>query len=148
MILEFSKEAIFRYLQSKDFAPEQQKETDLIFIKIKADVYDVPIFFDIHQERGLLNMMSYLPFQLQEKSIAQVARLLHMINRHFDMPGWGMDEEHKFIFFRLLLPTLDNKLDERLLAAYIQVSSIACITFIHAIARVTTGLAQADDIFK
>lgn len=94
---------------------------------------EIPIFFVIFGDNLLLQLISYLPFPLKEASLAPVARFLHKINRDLDIPGFGMDEKEKLIFYRIVIPCITGKLDEQLLANFLGTIRLACENFLEPI---------------
>ena len=99
-------------------------------------------------EGNLLQTIAYLPYELNEKAASDVARLLHLLNREVDIPGFGMDELQKLMFFRCVIITTDGKLDPKLLDIYLATTRIACETFMEAIATMAGGKTSVDAVLK
>jgi hypothetical protein len=77
-----------------------------------------------------------------------VARLLHFLNKEVDMPGFGMDESQKLLFYRCVVPCMDAQINSRLLELYLGTTRIACETFMDAISLVSSGSVSVEDVFK
>jgi len=148
MNLELNQNSLLKYLNEKNLNPTFQKETDQIYIEMKMSNFDIPIFFSILSERNLLQTITYLPFQLQEKTLADVARMLHNLNKELDMPGFGIDEKEKLIFYRCVIACLDRVIDKRLLDLCLNTSRFICETFLHAIALIVSGTTSIDEVLK
>lgn len=148
MTFDFNINALITHLREHSLEPEFQKETDQVFVTYQIQGHSVPVFFLIRKESGLLQMVAYLPYLLPEKTLGQTARLLHILNQELDMPGFGMDESEKLIFYRSVLPCLDGKIDEKLLAMSLGTTRIACDTFMHAIGLVAAGTTSLEDMLK
>ena len=148
MTFDFNAHALITYLRENTLQPELQKETGQVFITYKISGYEVLVFFLIRAESGLLQMVAYLPYRLPEKSLGETARLLHIFNRELDMPGFGMDEGEKLMFYRSVLPCMDNKVDKRLFNMYLGTTRIACETFMHALGQIVAGGVSVDDLLK
>lgn len=141
---ELSLTAIFKYLKEHGFSPERQPENDQIVITIMIKGHEVPIFFGIISEGTILQMIAYLPFILNEKALPEAARLLHFVNREVDLPGFGMDEKSKLMFYRLVLPSAEKQFDEKLLELYLGTTRILCETFMDGMALIASGTTRFD----
>ena len=85
---------------------------------------------------------------IHEKAVSEAARLLHFVNREIDMPGFGMDEKDQLMFYRLVLPCLDKKIDTKLLDLYLVATRVACETFMDAIQLIASGSANFERVVK
>lgn len=148
MFLDFDINAIVSYLKANQLPAELQKETGQFYIRYKIQNFDVPVFFVLHAESKLLQIVAYLPYQLPEKTLGETARMLHILNKEMDMPGFGMDEKESYIFYRAIVPCLDGKLDARLFNMYLGTTRIACDTFMHAIGLIVSGTVGVNQLMK
>jgi hypothetical protein len=148
MTIDFSLHALLAYLKANQLQPELQKETGQTFIMYEIQNFEVPVFFLLHSESKLLQLVAYLPYHLPEKTLGETARLLHILNKELDMPGFGLDENEKLMFYRAVLPCLDGKIETRLFNMYLGTARIACETFMHAIGVIVSGSATVDALMK
>lgn len=148
MSFSLSHDNLLKYLNEKKLSPIFQKETNQIYILIKVKDLDIPLFFGIQKKIGLLQLLAYLPFEIQNKAFGEVARLLHIINKDIDMPGFGMDEKEKLLFYRAVIPTVEGEIKEELLGNYLDAISFACDSFIFAIGAVASGTKTMEDLTK
>jgi len=111
---------------------ELQEEHQQISFTLDIKGKEVPVFVGILHD-SLLQIIAYLPYELQEKAYGEVARFLHIINKELDMPGFGMDESGKLVFYRLVIPCLSAEIDEKLIDAHLNTVNIACQTILEGI---------------
>jgi len=148
MTIDFNLNALLSYLKENQLQPELQKETNQIFILYHIQNFEVPVFFLLNKESKLLQIVAYLPYQLPDKTLDNTARLLHLLNKELDMPGFGIDEQNKFMFYRAVVPCLDGNIEKRLFNMYLGTTRIACDTFMHAIGIVVSGTSTVDALMK
>jgi hypothetical protein len=148
MTIDFNINALIAYLKENGLSPEFQKETGQIFIVYKIQEHEVPVFLLLRPESTLLQMVAYLPYRLPKKVLAEVARLLHILNKELDMPGFGLDEIEELMFYRAVFPCLHGKIDKSLFNMYLGTARIACDTFMHAIGMVVSGTVRVDEVMK
>jgi len=148
MSFDLNHDSLLKYLNKLELEPTFQKETDQIYILMKIKGVDVPIFLGIQQDSSLLQILAYLPYQLHQEALGEVARMLHLLNKQLDMPGFGMDENEKLMFFRCVIPCPGDKVNEELLGMYIGTLRLACDTFMYAIGTIAAGTKKVDDLLK
>ncbi|HEY4832444.1 MAG TPA: YbjN domain-containing protein [Waddliaceae bacterium] len=148
MTFDFNVNALISYLRENQLKPELQKETGQVFIVYQIKEFEVPVFFLMRPENSLMQMIAYLPYQLPEKTFGEVARMLHLFNRELDMPGFGMDESAKLMFYRCVLPCWENKIEKRLFNMCLGTTRVVCDTFMHAIGIIATGMMRVDEVVK
>jgi hypothetical protein len=145
---DFNVNALIAYLREKDVHPELQKETGQVFVLYNIQGYEVPLFFLLHEESLLLQIITYLPFRVLDKTLADTARLLHILNRDLDMPGFGIDESEKLIFYRSVIPAIHHTIDAQVFAMYLATSRVACTTFLRPIGMIVSGVTSLDVVLK
>lgn len=132
------------FLSSLNLNPMLERTSGLTYINILANEQEMPLFFVIRNEGNVLQLVSYFPYQLPSNQVASTARLLHLLNRDLDIPGFGMDEEQGLIFYRLVIPCFNQQVDPLLLRTYIDTIKIVCDSFIHAIGLISSGNMDLD----
>lgn len=148
MSFDLSQNALLKYLNDQELKPVFQKETSQIYLIYEINNTEVPVFLGIRQESSLLQILAYLPYQLHEKAFGDTARMLHLLNKELDMPGFGMDEKEKLIFYRSVIPCLDAKVSSQLLNMHLATTRLACETFMYAIGVIASGTVSADEMMK
>ena len=148
MSFDLNINALLAYLRENQQEPELQKATDQVFITYQVQGYEVPVFFLARTESELLQIVAYLPYQLPQKTFGEVARMLHILNKELDMPGFGMDETEKLMFYRSVIPCPDGKVSKRLFNMHLGTTRIVCDTFMHAIGMIVSGTMTVDEVLK
>jgi len=138
-MIDLTIDNLLQQLKSLGYEANLQKETNQIYIILKVAESDFPVFFKIASEGELLQVLVFMPGTLQDGTEGEVGRILHYINKELDIPGFGMDEAAKVIFYRIMLPAKDKKIDEKLLKTYLGIVEPVCETFAPAIMTVATG---------
>jgi hypothetical protein len=116
----------------KEHKVELQEEHKQISFTLTIKEKEVPVFVGILHE-SLLQIIAYLPYELQEKAFGEVARFLHIINKELDMPGFGMDENGKLVFYRLVIPCLEPEINPEMIDAHLRTVNVACQTILEGI---------------
>lgn len=137
-----------KFLKESNLEPYFEKSSGLIYINILANDHELPLFFVIRSEGEVLQLICYFPYQLSDTHQGATARLLHLLNRDIDIPGFGMDEEQGLIFYRLVIPCLEKHISGPLLRVYIDTVKIISDSFSHAIGLVFTGNMNLDEMKK
>lgn len=148
MSFDLNHDSLLNFLRRIGYDPIFQKETDQIYILVKIKEVDVPVFFGVNRESSLLQIVGYLPYQLHAPAFGEVARMLHLLNKQLDMPGFGMDENEKLMFYRCVVPCPEDKVNENLLGMYIGTLRFACDTFMYAIGSIAAGTRKVEDYLK
>lgn len=142
--MDLTQNNLFTFLKESNFAPNLMKDSNQISFIAKVKEFEIPFFFAIRNEGALLQIIAYLSFQMREQTMGEVAKMLHFINKQLDMPGFGMDESAKLMFFRCAVPTNDKLMDKPLILGYISAMQVAIGSFIHSIGMVVAGSATVD----
>ncbi|MCC5833029.1 MAG: YbjN domain-containing protein [Chlamydiales bacterium] len=148
MSFELNHDNLQNFLKKIGFEPIFQEATNQVYILMKIKEVDLPLFFGISLESSLLQIVGYLPYQLHAPAFGETARMLHLLNKQLDMPGFGMDENEKLMFYRSVIPCPEDKVDENLLGMYIGTLRFACDTFMYAIGSIAAGKIKVDDFLK
>jgi hypothetical protein len=148
MSFDFNINALLAYLREKNQKPELQKETNQVYLVYTLKGFEVPVFFLIRKESELLQMVAYLPYQVPKANFGEMARMLHLLNRDLDMPGFGMDESQNLIFYRSVIPCFDGKINKKLFNMYLGTTRLVCETFLNAIGMIAAGATTVDEAIK
>lgn len=115
---------------------------------LRIDDIDYPLFFKIMGEGTMLQIVAFLPTRFEKTTASDTARLLHLINKEVDFPGFCIDEESSTLFFRNVIICPHRDIDSHLLKTVLSAIEVACKTFIHAIAAVSSGHLTMDQMLK
>lgn len=139
---------ISEHLDSQGIKAEFQKETNQLCVLFKIADREYPLFIRIYEGGELLQLLAFLPCNTKPATHADTARLLHLLNKEIDTPGFGMDENSESVFYRCMIPVKDKKLDESQLNAYVNAIQVVCQSFAPVIAGVAYGAVKFDEVMK
>lgn len=145
---QLSLDHIQKLLEERKLKPELQKETNQIMVLLEHEKSQFPLFIRIFEKNKLIQMLTFFPIECKQKHLGDVGRLLHLFNRELDVPGFGMDESSKTIFFRCMIPAIDDTIDKKLFDAYLQATQIACKSFFKPVAAIAVGAASFEELLK
>lgn len=141
-------ETIQKHLATKGQHLEYQNETGQLYMLITKEDANFPFFIRLYDHGQLLQFTAFMPFSLKEGHEADVARLLHIINKDIDLPGFGMDETNGIIFYRLMLPINKLHLEEATLELMVNVFPSICHTFAKPILAMAHGKESLKTILN
>jgi hypothetical protein len=114
-----------------------QENTNQLLAKFSQNGYEYPTFIRQLNGGNLLQILTFIPCSIDNDAFYDISRLLHMINKELDMPGFCCDEETKTVFYRVVIPCINSQVDEPLFHAYLNTMQHVCGMFgtiVHAIA--------------
>jgi hypothetical protein len=143
---------ILDLLKANQYDLQVESETNQLFGRFKDQKREFPYFFRIF-DQNLLQLIVFIPSQLRPKQPVEdqatkgdLARLLHLLNKELDLPGFGMDEEAGVIFYRLMIPTFEKQLNAELLINFLKASENICKLFADPILAISSGQMPLDDL--
>ena len=131
-----------------NFDAEVQKDTGQIVSIFKIANQEFPLFLRRFDGSDLLQLLVFIPSQIKNGAKNGLARLLHMVNKELDIPGFGMDEDSDTCFYRIMLPTMDNHIDERILESYLKSLKLICEQIAPTVMAVANEVATFEDILR
>lgn len=147
-MIQFKLEPILAFVQSKYADAKLQPETGQVLLMQKIHEADCPTFLRLVEQGEMLQILTFLPLKLKEKTLPDLARVLHLINKEIDIPGFGIDEESQVMFYRTMLPSSKQKIDEEVLEAYLGSIKMLLETFFPMIMAVNEGIASFKEVLK
>jgi len=136
------------YLSGKGHEAQLQKETDQIYVVLKLLEREFPLFLRIMGEGDLLQMMVFFPCNIKDESVNDLARLLHLLNKELDIPGFGMDEKAKVAFYRCMIPAIDGEIHNGILDGFMNSIQLVCETFTPAVEAVAYAATSFDELLE
>lgn len=146
--VSIERSSLLDFLKKNEYNAEDHAEQEQILVKVKVDQYDFPMFLRPIMEGELLQILTFIPCKVEEEYFADLGRLLHMLNKEMDMPGLGMDELSKTVFYRCMAPCFGHEILEKALFAYLNTSNNVVNSFAPVIAAVATGKATFEEVLK
>lgn len=147
-MIHLKLEKILDYLQKKGFPAQLQKETNQLVMVFKIADREFPFFLRIFEGGELLQLLAFLPCNTTSNTIADTGRLLHLLNKELDIPGFGLDESTSVVFYRCMIPVQNQQIDEALLEAFLSSIQLVCKSFAPVIAAVAYGSATFEEVLK
>lgn len=146
-----SSQALLDYLKEKKLDAKMQAETQQVYLLFKSEddkEREFPLFFRFFQGNQFLQMIAFFPIQLDREAIPDVARLLHLLNKEIDLPGFGLDEIGGVAFFRLMMEIEKGEIAESKIDEGIKSVQSACLTFDKTVEAVAVQATTVDDLIK
>lgn len=147
-MITVSLDSLLEFLQKHQYNAKMQSETSQVYTILKVSNQDFPLFMRIYSESDLLQLLVFFPCELKKHSTADLARLLHMLNKEIDIPGFGMDEIAGAVFYRLMIPIQNKKISEDLLKSLLETIERVCKMFATPIQAVSYGTTTLDEILR
>lgn len=136
------------FLEGEGYETHLQKETNQIYVVFKLYNQEFPLFFRIYDTEDLLQLLVFFPLQVRKERFDPLCRMLHLLNKEIDIPGFGFDESLGLVFHRIMIPVFDKKLDKRLLKGYLRAIEPICTQFLPAISGTVTSDLSFEEIVK
>ncbi|MCB1134738.1 MAG: YbjN domain-containing protein [Chlamydiia bacterium] len=125
-----------------------QEETQQVFFSIKYQDVDFPVFGRMAGDDSFVQIIAFMPGQTTDKTVNDTSRLLHMINRELDMPGFCLDEQNKVAFYRVMVPAKAGNADKEALALYTKAIQRVVETFANLVFAVIMGKLSLEEVMK
>lgn len=147
-MISLTPDAINQFLHTKGYKSTIQQETQQVYCQLTIAQKPYPLFFRVFDGQQLLQLMLFFPFVLEKTTLPDMARLLHLLNKELDMPGFGMDETKEVVFYRVVLPAPSKKIEGISIITFIESIEKICATFSDPIQAIGAGLLSLDDILE
>lgn len=165
-------DSLLQFMRKNKYEAEMQAETQQVYTVLKSEKKEFPLFLRIFDESNLLQLIVFIPSYLQSKLLnvegpgkeirdeissdpekqnavlGDLARLLHLLNKELDLPGFGMDESAGVVFYRLMLPISKTKVDSDLLLVYIKSIEQVIQLFSPPIEAISSGQMTLNQILS
>lgn len=148
MMVSLNLQALEDHLKAMRLQPQLQKETNQLIVIFKAGGADFPLFYRIYEGGELLQHIAFIPCQLKATAAPELARLLHLINKEVDLPGFGMDERAGIVYYRFMIPADHGQVSSETLETVFNSIQTICESFAPVIAAVATGNSSFDEVMR
>lgn len=139
---------IIKFLKDNNLNAIFQKESGQVYVILKISTQDFPVFFRIYEGGELLQILIFFPIQVRKERFDAMARMLHLLNKEIDLPGFGMDEAIGLVFHRVMIPIFDQKIDLNMLKTQFGAAPRICEKFFASIAGTATSDLSFEEIIK
>lgn len=146
-MLKLSLDNLHEHLKKK-FDIKLQPETNQLYMILNIENAEYPLFIRILDQSDFIQFLLFFPINVKQGRINEIARLLHLINKEIDAPGFCLDEESGYVFYRSMVPALDKKVEPILVENVINATELVCKSFSPIINNVANGLLDFSTVFK
>lgn len=140
--------SLLKHLKDKHYDVHDQPETNQIYVIFELHKQKFPLFLRIIEESGLLQMLVFMPFNLSQTAVSDTARFLHLLNKELDIPGFGMDEDARVIFYRIMIPAKNKEIETEIFESFVQSMKNVSESFFPVVAAVGQGAATFEEVLK
>lgn len=141
-------DSLNKYLEAQKLKPTMQQETGQSYVIFKINGQEFPLFFRIYEGEESLQMLIFFPLQVKKERFDAMARMLHLLNKEIDLPGFGIDETVGLVYHRIMIPIFNKKIDTHLFATYLAAVPKICEKFYPSIIGTATSEMSFDEIVK
>lgn len=134
------------FLQQQGHHVQLQEPTQQLSIVFNLAGQSYPLF--VKTDGYILQLLIFLPSIMEKQTRGDMARLLHLLNKEIDFPGFGMDEGPSVVFYRAVIPTLDGEINTTLLNNVIKTMPQVAHMFLPIISAVANGTLNYDAATK
>jgi hypothetical protein len=120
MTISLTAQGLLDFLKEQKLSSQFDENNNQIASAIAIGGKDYPLFLKFDTETGVLQLLLFLPFVFDQNAVNDVARVLHLFNKEIDMPGFGMDEANKAIFYRYVVSAKNGEIDSQLLERFLK----------------------------
>lgn len=142
------EQQLLQSLEKLGFKANLQEKTNQVVTTFTLQGYDYPVFLRSLDGGNLLQMLTFVPCTLQQTAVQDTSRLLHMINKELDMPGFCCDEDSKTVFYRIVIPCINKQLDEPLFGAYMNATQQICGMFGTIVQAIAVGAMTLEEMLE
>ena len=146
--MKVNEHNLLQALQTLKLDAKVQPETKQIYIIFEHDGAQFPLFIRELNDGELLQFLSFIPCSVEKAHMNDLGRLLHMLNKELDMPGFCLDEQSSTVFYRQMMPTLKKEFNPDVMEALINTSQMVCKSFAAVIEALATGAMTLEEILK
>lgn len=146
--MKVNEHNLLQTLQTLKLDAKVQPETKQIYIIFEHEESQFPLFIRELHDGELIQLLSFIPCNVETAHMNDLGRLLHMLNKELDMPGFCLDEASSTVFYRLMMPTLKKEFQPDVLEALINTSQMVCKSFATVIEALATGAMTLAEILK
>jgi len=139
MLFKLTINHLQNYLTKAKFNPQYQKETDQVYLLQQRMGIEIASFLRLMEGGNLLQIITFVPIKIRKETVNDLARLLHKINRDIDFPGFCMDESSELVFYRIVMPCINQQCDGDILEKHLRAIPIITSSFYKLIAPVIKG---------
>ncbi|MBA3957592.1 MAG: YbjN domain-containing protein [Parachlamydiaceae bacterium] len=144
MMITLNIKQLLEHLRAQNYDAQFQELTHQVYIVFTIDHREFPLF--IKTDGEVLQLMIFMPCRVEQPVVPDLARVLHLINKELDLPGFGMDENQGLVFYRGFIPSSNGKIESDLLDQILHSMIKLAPTFFPLIAYAVSGTATFNKL--
>ena len=151
-MLKFDLDNFKQHLTNKGVKFDFQKETNQILVvnKVenveKAENIEFPLFIRLIEESEVVQFLLFFPTTIKESALNDLARSLLLLNKELDIPGFGIDEKNKLVYFRTLIPCSKKECDPVIFDKIFLAVQMIGQSFLPLVAAASQGLIDFKEV--
>lgn len=124
-------------------APDEKERPRLLIVRsIDQDLCSQDDAIEINVPKKCYYQLQFivsLPFTVSDSHISDLARLLLLLNKGMELPGFELSEVDRHVFFRTATVFSEDCLDQRIILSYIGMIEMLLDAFSENLEAVATG---------
>lgn len=101
---------------------------------------------DIKKTYHFLQLACCFPFKVEEKSLWEMARMILLLNKGLELPGFELSEVDGVVFYRYVLPIVNSHVEEPLLICLVGTIDFLVKGFMEQLEEIATGAKTAQQV--
>lgn len=146
--MKVNEHNLLEALKKLKYEPEVEEQTKQITVTFDHEERKFPIFLRPLHDGELLQLITFIPCNVDADKVLDLSRFLHMLNKELDVPGFCVDEQSMTAFYRVIVPSLKKEFDPEVLEAFLNTSQVICKSFATVIEALSIGALTLDEILK
>lgn len=138
-MINLTHDTLLEHLKERGLEPQLQESTSQIYFPYKSTKQEFTVFLRIYEGGQQLQIMTFFPHPIRPGRFDVMGRVLHLLNKEIDCPGFGLDESTGLSFHRVMLPAEENRVSQKLLNVYLDAIPSLCEQFYPAIFMAATS---------
>ncbi len=151
VIITKSTESPIDQLVVKLDQDSKNREQFLLIRTATQDLCANDALLSIHspiQKYQEIQLIVTLPFFALENQIPDIARLILLLNKGMEIPGFELSEVDKMIFYRHAFVVPEDQLDERIIISLVGMIEMLIETFSEMLENVSIGAQSLQEIVE
>ncbi len=146
--MKVTQKALMDAMNKLGYETKIHDDTQQVYTSYNYQESEYPLFIRPLSDGNLIQVITFIPCNIVDSALNDVSRFLHIVNKELDMPGFCCDEDTKTVFYRIVIPCVDQELSQDLFDAYINTSRNICQTFGTVIQALAIGVMTIEEVFE
>lgn len=140
---------LLKFMLEHKLDAKLQDETNQIYVIFKYLEQEFALFIRLYESEEMLQLLTFFPVQIPKERFDVMARMINLLNKEIDLPGFGMDEGIGIPFHRIMLPLFhEKKIDPVALESYLRAIPKICSQFFPILAGTAGSNLSFEALMK